>query len=136
MEIVISQEIEDLCDIRGNVVIRGKTTMANICSNLPECICFRDVNEREGMQEIDCFCIMRGKGEIRGILCWKLPIKDLLFFVKCTNFVPFVENSGENKCYFSSRELCIASPVHTIEEKVFLPCTSLRVLCFWPGRGG
>jgi hypothetical protein len=130
-EIVIPQEIKDLCKIIGKVVIRGLKYMANYCRKLPECICFRDVNEREGKQEIDCSCIMRGKGKIRGILCWKLPIKDLLFFVKCINFVLFIANSGENKSYFSPRYLCITPPVHTTGEKVFLHRTSFRVLFFW-----
>ncbi|KAE8783288.1 hypothetical protein D1007_43276 [Hordeum vulgare] len=40
---------------------------------------------------------------------------------KCTNFVPFVANLEEDESYFSIREGCFLSSIHTIEDNRSFP---------------
>lgn len=74
-----------------------------------------------GTHEFENARRLRDEGEIKGIVFWKLPIKDILFFVKCTNFVPFVANLEEDESYFSIREGCFLSSIHTIEDNRSFP---------------
>lgn len=74
---------------------------------------------RVGNQGSDDSCSVKGKGEIRGPLFWKLLIQDQLVLVKCINFVRFVAFLGERESYFSEGRNCPCCSVRSREIESF-----------------